>query len=902
MPSPAASYEPPPLSATPSEHDDEDGEGFLVLCLYDFDGQDPDQLSFHQGDVLRIVQTQDTGWWAALDPTESSIGWVPQEFVQRMSDEMLYTYTYVTNELETARASEFDTGYESPQEQSGNSLLAPDYGGQASAPVSPAGRLHPFTVVPIPGTRRASAQMTMLSEINAAVPPSPRVPVPQPIASPQTAPLYPPSHYRPAANAGSLPAHDETREYHEAEHYRPLPPVHQSRSQTAPSVPLLINKPVPPTPESSTDGPGLSRSVSESATIASMSTTARTGRRRPTPLMADDQTTLNRISMAVDAYSQRSESPAQFFEHHRPRPSFDELSVDTSTGSMSDTASTTSSRRKHSEAQDLTARMNVLQAQARLPWYLRPSYADGEDIFLEADGSVKGGNIIALVERLSVDAGNFAESKAYRHAFLLTFKSFTTADILFDLLEERYRMDHPPELNDEQFQEWREKKQKPAQTRILVVMREWLEDHNMLQEDPHIGVKLREFLMLVKSPPAQALTAKQTLQSLDRLQSTPPRDPYEATTRPGTIQQRLGRRANKSLGTDILKIEPSLLAQQLTLLEARLYSRVRPSECLAYARVGNISNGVMTLKGGDKVGPMPVGSTQNLISFCATNDKLASWVKMSVLERDGLGKRADTIDHWLKVAEKCRSLQNISSASAIIAALSSVDIRQLNLTWAHVGRTAQYQQLVRLTDPAGNFTACRALLQKMQGPCVPFIGMYLSDLIHYSERFEDTIPGTTSPNNPSVSTPFFSPSHAHMAQSPTPMSGMSSAFSPMQQQIAGNSRVIVAPASALPFSKFPLSATPMSAKNGAYPDPQQSLPLINFVKRQYIANVMDNVLRHQTKTYEISEDQHLYAYIESRLQVASSKDQGSFWLRSQEVQQAEIAHADIRRGLEQAGF
>lgn len=113
MPSAAASYEPSPLSATPSEPE----EGFLVLCLYDFDGQDPDQLSFRQGDVLRIVQTQDTGWWAALDPSESTIGWVPEEFVQRMSDEMLYTYTFVTNELETARASEFETGYESPQEQ-----------------------------------------------------------------------------------------------------------------------------------------------------------------------------------------------------------------------------------------------------------------------------------------------------------------------------------------------------------------------------------------------------------------------------------------------------------------------------------------------------------------------------------------------------------------------------------------------------------------------------------------------------------------------------------------------------------------------------------------------------------------------------------------------------------------
>lgn len=184
--------------------------------------------------------------------------------------------------------------------------------------------------------------------------------------------------------------------------------------------------------------------------------------------------------------------------------------------------------------------------------------------------------------------------------------------------------------------------------------------------------------------------------------------------------------------------------------------------------------------------------------------------------------------------------------------------------------------------------------------------MFLSDLIHYSERFEDTMAGPSSPNNSSMSPPItFSPNHPHLLQSPTPMSSLGSAFTPMQQHIAGGSRVIAAPLSALPFSKFPLSSaagTPMSAKQSTHPGAPQPLPLINFVKRQYIASVMDNILRHQARTYELAEDQHLYAYVESRLQVAAGKDQGSFWLRSQEVQQAEVAHADIRRGLEQAGF
>lgn len=41
----------------------------------------------------------------------------------------------------------------------------------------------------------------------------------------------------------------------------------------------------------------------------------------------------------------------------------------------------------------------------------------------------------------------------------------------------------------------------------------------------------------------------------------------------------------------------------------------------------------------------------NLNTFCGTHEKLASWVKFSILNNEGLGKRADTVDLWIKVAE-----------------------------------------------------------------------------------------------------------------------------------------------------------------------------------------------------------------------------------------------------------
>ena len=73
------------------------------------------------------------------------------------------------------------------------------------------------------------------------------------------------------------------------------------------------------------------------------------------------------------------------------------------------------------------------------------------------------------------------------------------------------------------------------------------------------------------------------------------------------------------------------MAEQLALFEFQRYNKVTPQECLRHA-----------------TGKQHTG---NLFSFCSTHDKLVFWVKASVLENDALGKRTDTIDFWIKVAE-----------------------------------------------------------------------------------------------------------------------------------------------------------------------------------------------------------------------------------------------------------
>jgi len=95
-------------------------------------------------------------------------------------------------------------------------------------------------------------------------------------------------------------------------------------------------------------------------------------------------------------------------------------------------------------------------------------------------------------------------------------------------------------------------------------------------------------------------------------------------------------RKSKVHKNDLLKLDSSDIAEQLTLREFGLYLKITPQECLTY---------VKTKKG---------SAVANLVEFCSTHDKLASWVKTSVFNNDLLSKRADTVDFWIKVAEVWR--------------------------------------------------------------------------------------------------------------------------------------------------------------------------------------------------------------------------------------------------------
>lgn len=112
-----------------------------------------------------------------------------------------------------------------------------------------------------------------------------------------------------------------------------------------------------------------------------------------------------------------------------------------------------------------------------------------------------------------------AEFDMFTKVFLSTFRTFTTANNLFETLTERYNARPPQSLSEQEYADWKESWQAPTRRRILEVFNSWLEDHRLLEEEPYLARSLTAFLRMITRPPYNT-HAEAIIQTLERLVRT----------------------------------------------------------------------------------------------------------------------------------------------------------------------------------------------------------------------------------------------------------------------------------------------------------------------------------------------------------------------------------------------
>ncbi|KAH6875505.1 ras guanine-nucleotide exchange protein Cdc25p [Alternaria rosae] len=355
------------------------------------------------------------------------------------------------------------------------------------------------------------------------------------------------------------------------------------------------------------------------------------------------------------------------------------------------------------------------------------------ELIYNKEGQISGGSLPALVEQLTTFEST--PDVVFVNAFYLTFRLFTTPLDLAQCLIDRFDY-----IGNSQTVGV------PVRLRVYNVFKGWLESHWCGESDavalgvilafatgklraamPAAGKRLAELTSKVTEVRAGALVPR-LVSSLSQTGASNPAFTLADSNVPSTIvtkSQLNALRGSKEGRTQcsILDFDPLELARQFTIIESRLFCAIQPEELLALE---------WTKKKNSKA--------RNVKAMSTLSTDLANLVADTILQLEDAKKRAVVIKQWVKVAAKCLELNNYDSLMAIICSLNSSMVMRLKRTWEIVSTKtkARLDELKAITDVGRNYAVLRQRLHNHVAPCIPFVGIYLTDL-----TFIDVGNGTT---------------------------------------------------------------------------------------------------------------------------------------------------------------
>ena len=254
---------------------------------------------------------------------------------------------------------------------------------------------------------------------------------------------------------------------------------------------------------------------------------------------------------------------------------------------------------------------------------------------------LRGGTLTALIEQLTrhdrLDA-------SFNNTFLLTYRSFTTATELFEMLVKRFSIQPPRGISQDEYHVWVAQKQKPIRFRVVNILKSWFDQYWMEVNDATSSKLLERVYAFARDSVATTSTpGSGPLMAVveQRMRGEEPTAKRMVLNLSSSVPHPIIPKNMKKL--KFLDIDVTEFARQLTIIESKLYGKIKPSECL-----NKTWNRKIVPEEGD---PAP-----NVKALILHSNQLTNWVAEMILTQSDVKRRVVVIKHFVTVADVRRHL------------------------------------------------------------------------------------------------------------------------------------------------------------------------------------------------------------------------------------------------------
>uniref|UniRef100_A0A0A9WMY2 Ras-specific guanine nucleotide-releasing factor 1 n=3 Tax=Lygus hesperus TaxID=30085 RepID=A0A0A9WMY2_LYGHE len=253
-----------------------------------------------------------------------------------------------------------------------------------------------------------------------------------------------------------------------------------------------------------------------------------------------------------------------------------------------------------------------------------------------------------------------------------------------------------------------------ATMRVLNVLRHWVSKHSQdFEQDQRLKCLTIEFLEdIIYSPnllPAEHKAASQLLKLITK----------EETESSRVDLDKLLALPQSPCKESIETLSALEIAEQMTYVDHQIFISIRSEEFLGQAWMKT-----------DKATRAP-----HIILMTKRFNEVSQLVVSEIIRRSNMTARIHAIEKWAAVADISRCLHNFNGVLQVCAAFTNSSVFRLKKTWEKVSKTTKQtiEKLQTIVSSDGRFRNLRDALHRCDPPCIPYLGMYLTDLSFIEE-------------------------------------------------------------------------------------------------------------------------------------------------------------------------